>query len=109
VPVGKDSRRHNDIVSHDAANGMPARIDLGFDFLDDNAVTAVRRLHRVYPSTGDFALAAYGLAKAFVSWMQRLEARIASSAGEDSSHMQARSPSKESMTYSARPVSTSTG
>jgi hypothetical protein len=106
VPVSEDGRRHHDIVSHDPANGMPARIDLGFDLFDDNPVAAARWLHRVYPSTAVFAIAAQGTAKAFVAWMQGLEARIASAAGEDGSHMQARSPSKESMTYSARIVST---
>jgi hypothetical protein len=81
VPVRKDGRRHDDIVSHDPANGMPARINLGFDFLDDNAVAAVRWLHRVYSSNAGFAITAHGTEKAFVAWMQGLAARIASAAG----------------------------
>jgi hypothetical protein len=109
VPIGKDGRRHNHIVSHNAANRMPPGIDLGLYFLDDNAVAAVRRLHRAYPSTAGLAMAASGAAKAFVAWMQEMDTGIALAAGEDRSHMQARSPSKESMTYSARTMSTSAG
>jgi hypothetical protein len=109
VPVCKDGRRHHHIVSHNAANRMPPGIDLGPYFLDDNAVAAVQRLHRGYPSSGCFAVAADRATMAFVAWMQGMNAGIASGAGEDRSHMQARSPSKESMTYSARTVSTRLG